>query len=77
MKLKISSVVLGLVLAVVVLYAYKVWTTPTVRVVVKKEGFADQSVGSILGSVMAGILGVGLLLGFISIIVKGPDSLSN
>lgn len=64
MKVKVSPVILGIVAVVVGLYVYKVWTTPTVNVVVKKEGFADQSAGSIIGMVFAGVMGVGILLAF-------------
>ena len=60
MKLKVTNVLLAVLVIAAVLYAYKVWTTPTVKVILK-EGYGEESAGSILGMVFAGILGVGIL----------------
>lgn len=72
MKLKISPVILFIVLAAIGLYAYSVLMTPRVNIVIKKEGFSDQSVGSILGMVFAGIMGVGILFAFVGALAEGP-----
>jgi hypothetical protein len=72
MKVKVSPVILFIVVAAVGLYAYSVWTTPRVNIVVKKEGFSDQSVGSILGMVFAGIMGVGIMVALFGTLVEGP-----
>lgn len=61
MKVKVSAIVLGIVVLVVALYAYKVWTTPTVKVVMKKEGFETDQAKTIVGAVV----GLGLIAFFI------------
>lgn len=64
MKFKITNVLLGVAVIVAVLYAYKVWTTPTVKVILK-EGYSDTNPGAIIGMIFAGIMGVGLLFAFV------------
>jgi protein-S-isoprenylcysteine O-methyltransferase Ste14 len=57
MKTNWTNVLVGTaVIAAVVYFLYP--TAP------RYEGFAEQSVGSILGMVFAGIMGVGILLAF-------------
>ena len=61
MKFNILSVGLGVVLVAVALYVYKEWTTPTVKLIVKKEGFEDTK--ATIGAVMGGIV-LTLFVGF-------------
>ena len=69
MKLNGTSILLGLAVVVVALYVYKQWTTPTVKVVVQKEGFADSK--SIVGAVVGG----GVLLVFVGMLFYATASM--
>ncbi len=64
MKVKVSPILLGIVLVGIALYVYKQWTTPTVKLIVQKEGFAENNAGSIIGMVFASILGIGIVFAF-------------
>jgi hypothetical protein len=70
MKLKVTNVLFAVAVIVAVLYAYKAWTTPTLKVILK-EGYGEQSAGSILGMVFAGILGVGILVALVGALSEG------